>query len=222
MMNCRLCAHNVEYFASFQKRAYYRCPRCHLIQLEKNQCPTPNEEFSEYQLHQNDPKDEGYRRFLQKVTDPMLEWLNQKNNQNATTLDFGCGPGPTISIVMGEWGWNTQNYDPFFVPNKSVLLKRYDLISCTEVVEHFHEPERSWAQLYSLCSEEGSQLVVMTQPSDKHHTQQKFQQWRYIHEKSHVAFYHSFTMKWIADHFNMKLSILSPSVFWFSKLKKAL
>ena len=220
MINCRLCGHNVAFFASFQKRNYHRCPHCHLIQLARNQCPSREEEFDEYQLHQNDPMDAGYRRFLQKVTEPMLDWLKTKKKEEIIALDFGCGPGPTISVVLGEQGWNTQNYDPFFVPNKAVLLKRYDLISCTEVVEHFHEPKESWAQLFSLCKKEGSQLVVMTQTSDKHHTKQNFQQWRYIREKSHVAFYHSFTMKWIADKFNMKLSILSPSVFWFSKLQK--
>jgi len=166
-------------------------------------------------LHRNDPHDQGYRRFLSPVTNAMLEWLDTEQRQNPQILDFGAGSGPTISVVLEEQGWKVHNYDPFFFPDRSALARRYDLISCTEVVEHFYEPQRAWELLMSLRTDHG-QVVVMTQCSDAHFTAVDFQAWRYIQEKSHVAFYHSKTMFWIAKHYGLQVSRLSPSVFWFS------
>ena len=216
---CRLCTTSVLPFCSYQGREYHRCTECGLIQLKQAQCPSPKQELEEYQLHRNDPFDKGYRKFLSKVTNPMLEWLSHSSSNATTILDFGSGPGPTIAVVLAEQGWPVTNYDPFFAPKQDVLLERYDLISCTEVVEHFHDPKTSWEILLSLRKPQGH-LVVMTQPSDRYYSESTFREWRYIREKSHIAFYHSQTMVWIANTYGLQLSILSPSVFWFSANEK--
>ena len=215
MLSCRLCTTTVLPFCSYQQREYYRCPECFLIQLKRDQCPSPDQELEEYLLHKNDPFDNGYRHFLSKVTNPMLEWLERQPTKTPAILDFGSGPGPTIAAVLAEQGWRVTNYDPFFAPSEHVLQERYDLISCTEVVEHFHEPKSSWDILLSLLTQKGH-LVVMTQPSDRYYAASDFKAWRYIREKSHIAFYHSQTMQWIANTYELELSTLSPSVFWFS------
>ena len=129
-------------------------------------------------------------------------------------LDFGSGPGPTISVVLEEQGWIVHNYDPFFCPDTAVLQRKYDLISSTEVVEHFYEPSKSWHQLFSLAK---SQVVVMTQTSNRYSTVEEFKNWRYIREKSHVAFYHSLTMEWIAAEYGFQVERKAPNVFWFSR-----
>ena len=139
-----------------------------------------------------------------------------QSDKKINILDFGSGPGPTIEVVLGEQGWTVTNYDPFFTPDEQALKERYDLISCTEVVEHFHTPKTSWKLLLSLLKPQGN-LVIMTQPSDQYSTESAFKHWRYIREKSHIAFYHSQTMYWIAKTYGLQLSILSPSVFWFSR-----
>ena len=219
MILCRLCTTATLPFCNDQQRDYQRCPECFLIQLKNEQCPTPKQELEEYKLHKNDPFDNGYRQFLSKVTKPMLEWLQIQPLTTPSILDFGSGPGPTISVVLAEQGWAVTNYDPFFAPNQDVLQERYDLISCTEVVEHFHSPQTAWKRLLSLLKRQGH-LVVMTQPSDRYHCESEFKRWRYIRERSHVAFYHSQTMVWIANTYGLQLSILSPSVFWFSANEK--
>ena len=216
IMLCRLCSSRVVFFTEWQSRQYFRCSECSLIQLHRNQCPSQEEELGEYELHENDQYDKGYRKFLSPVTDAILTRLQQKQEQEPLILDFGSGPGPTISVVLQEHGWKVNNYDPFFFPNTETLEKTYDVIACTEVVEHFYEPKTSWEQLFSLVKPRGV-IFVMTQSSDNHCTEASFQKWRYIREKSHVAFYHSHTMDWLANTYGLGLSKLEPRVFAFSR-----
>jgi len=203
------------FFCQYKDREYYRCSACSLIQLKREHCPSPADEEAEYRLHNNDPYDNGYRKFLSPVTHLMLKWLEKQENTKPYILDFGAGSGPTISVVLEEQGWPVTNYDPIFYPEISTLDKKYDLISSTEVVEHFFVPHKSWKQLFSLRKQNGH-VVVMTQCSDAYFTETDFLNWRYIREKSHVAFYHSQTMSWIAKEYGLRLKKLSPNVFWFS------
>ncbi|MEC7987179.1 MAG: class I SAM-dependent methyltransferase [Myxococcota bacterium] len=216
LYSCSLCKSNTAVFTSWQQRLYYRCPICSMIQLSSTQHPGKAEEKAEYLLHDNDPYDTGYRRFLRAVTDPVLTWLEACSIENPTILDFGCGPGPALSVVLAEHGWSVFNYDPFFYPKEALLERKYDLITCTETVEHFHLPASSWKRLISLLKPNG-QLVSMTQCADRFQTPETFHHWRYIREKSHVVFYHSQTMQWIADHYCLSLERVARNVFWFTK-----
>ena len=212
---CRLCSSAVHSFFEQQHRIYERCTECQLIQLHRSHCPSFEEEKAEYMLHNNDPYDLRYRRFLEGVTQPMQDWLNEENREDINILDFGSGSGPTISVVLGEQGWNVHNYDPVYNPDERLLRKEYDLISSTEVVEHFYEPKRSWTLLFSLLKKTGC-AIVMTQSSDRYATTDTFAHWRYIRERSHVAFYHTETMYWLSKEYGLQLSVVSDNIFWFS------
>jgi hypothetical protein len=214
---CRLCQDQSSYFVRWQRYDYFRCERCKLIQRSRFQLPTAAEERAEYDLHRNDPKDQGYRRFLSKVTNPTLDWLQENVAPSVSILDFGCGPGPTISTVLGEKGWVVRNYDPMFAPDVDALDHYYDLITCTEVVEHFFDPIKSWSLLCSLLVK-GGHLVVMTEPSDRYYSADTFQDWGYIREQSHVTFYHSDTMRWLAGYFRLHMNEVQAGVYWFTRL----
>lgn len=216
MLQCRLCRSVAVSFFEQNLRNYEMCTKCSLIQLRRSQCPNPEEEKKEYMLHNNDPYDQRYRRFLKGVTQAMIAWLTKEQRVSPNILDFGSGTAPTISVVLGEQGWNVYNYDPLFNPNKKNIQRKYDLISSTEVVEHFYEPKKSWDFLFSLLKKDGC-LVIMTQTSDDHCVSETFGRWRYIREKSHVAFYHTKTMKWLAQKYEVQLSMVSNNIFWFSK-----
>lgn len=219
MTLCTLCTAQTDSFTTWKGRVYVRCASCDLIQLVEGQHPTVDEERSEYRAHNNDPTDLGYRKFLSRVTKPVLECLNQEHLLKPQLLDFGCGPGPTISVVLGESGWQMHNYDPLFYPNDALLKHRYDLITCTEVVEHFHHPRASWTQLLDLLKSTGK-LFVMTQVSDLYQQPTAFVNWHYIREKSHVAFYHTRTMAWIAQWQGVEVSQLERNVFVFKKVSE--
>ena len=93
---------------------------------------------------------QGYRRFLSCVTTPVLNWLKQNHLPTAQLFDFGCGPGPTLSVVLAEEGWTMENYDPMFFPNAALLDNQYDLVVYTEAVEHFFTARVTWGVLIGL------------------------------------------------------------------------
>ena len=56
-------------------RDYRRCADCAARYLVASQHPTREAEYAQYRLHENDPDDPRYRRFLSKLADPLLERL---------------------------------------------------------------------------------------------------------------------------------------------------
>ncbi|MGI9500644.1 MAG: methyltransferase type 12, partial [Geminicoccaceae bacterium] len=74
--DCPVCrAPAAQPFMRVGERGYWRCWTCEATFLEPDQRPTPDEEFSHYRHHENDPDDPRYRRFLSKLADPLLAKL---------------------------------------------------------------------------------------------------------------------------------------------------
>lgn len=207
---CPLCATaRARPFASVKGRIFWRCPACLLTFLQPDQRRTAAQERAEYALHENDPADSRYRAFLSRCTDPLLAHLES----GAEGLDFGCGPGPTVSVMLAERGLTVRDYDPFFRPDRSALQRDYDFIVCTETAEHFHRPAREFALLDRLLRP-GGRLALMTGLLTD---DEAFAGWRYIQEASHVTFYRRETMDWIAARFGWAAEYPARDVILFEK-----
>ncbi|HET8728852.1 MAG TPA: class I SAM-dependent methyltransferase, partial [Alphaproteobacteria bacterium] len=206
---CPLCTGQPAPFAAVRERRYLRCGRCLLTFLDPAQRPGRDEERAEYELHENDPGDPGYRRFLSRLTDALVERLSP----DAEGLDYGCGPGPAISAMLGERGIAVRDYDPFFYPDSTALDRRYDFVTCTEVVEHFHRPGEEFRRFDRLLRP-GGWLAVMTGLLTD---DEGFADWWYIREASHVTFYRPETMAWIAGRFDWTAEYPRPNVILFRK-----
>lgn len=205
---CRLCDHKAaEIYTNANKRTYLRCPNCDLIFVAKADLPSRDEEYAEYLHHNNDRGDPRYRAHLSKLTIPLTNGLPS----DAQGLDFGAGPGPTISVMLGEKGYDVSNYDPMFAPDAKMLAMQYDFIASTEVVEHFHNPKVELALLARLLKP-GGRLGVMTQLYDD---SIEFKSWYYPREVSHVAFYTRKTMSHIARKFGWSCEIIANDVILF-------
>lgn len=191
-------------------RPYHRCGRCRLVFLEPGRLPSAREERAEYDLHQNDPGDPGYRRFLGKLVDRMLPFLAPASDG----LDFGCGPGPAIAAMMRGQGHRVTNYDPIYAPDRDGLSRQYDFVTCTEVAEHFHVPARDFAVLDRLLKP-GAFLGLMTQPLT---ADVDFPAWWYAREISHVSFYAPETFDWLAAHLGWQPILAEGTVWIFRKL----
>lgn len=202
---CRLCGGSqVRDFARANDRDYLACDDCGLVFVVQSQLPSLDVERAEYALHNNDPQDAGYRRHLAKLTVPLVDGLPN----TAKGLDFGCGPGPTISVMLGEQGYDVANFDPAFYPDKSLLQRQYDFVSCTEVAEHFHNPARDFEVLAGLLNP-GGRLGIMT---GMLHDGIDFESWYYAREISHVAFYTPKTMVWIGARFDWRVESVGDNV----------
>lgn len=197
-------------FQVINKTPYYRCETCEATVMDPSCWLDESRERDIYDLHDNDPRDQAYRRFLSKLTDPLLERLEPGD----CGLDFGCGPGPALAAVLTEAGMDMAVYDPFFYPEKSALDRQYDFITCTEVAEHLHRPAAIFRQLDELLVP-GGWLGIMTcfQTSDE-----RFANWHYRRDPTHIVFYRQATMEWLAKAHGWALSIPAKDVALFQKV----
>jgi len=175
---------------SVNGRDYWRCDRCGTRFLDPSQLPSAEIEHRHYRLHENDPDDPGYRRFLSKLADPLLERLRESSEG----LDYGCGPGPALARMLEKAGHSVALYDPFFFPSPAPLQHRYDFVTCSETAEHFHRPAEEFARLMALLRP-GGWLAIMTcfQSDDT-----RFKDWHYRRDPTHVVFYRAESFRWIA------------------------
>ena len=207
---CPLCgAATARPLGRVHDRDYFDCDACGLAFLHPAQRPAPEAERARYETHRNDPADEGYRAFLARLMDPLLERLPV----GAEGLDFGSGPGPTLSRMLTSAGRPTADYDPFFQPDATALARTYDFVACTETVEHFFDPAAEFERLDALLRP-GGWLGVMTTMRDD---ARAFADWWYVRDPTHVCFYRPRTMQWIARAHGWGLELPRENVALFRK-----
>jgi cyclopropane fatty-acyl-phospholipid synthase-like methyltransferase len=192
--SCPLCKHaclNLELpKPGFRDRAplsqkqlvrYRCCLSCGFIRLNPEFYLSDQEEKAHYDMHNNDPADQRYQAFLNRLWDP----LKQQLTPGATGLDYGSGPGPALHTMARNDGFPCKHYDPFYHPDKSVLQTRYDFVTCSETAEHFHDPLSEFHKIANLLKP-GGWLGLMTTRLQPH---TDFANWHYRHDPTHVSFY---------------------------------
>jgi len=194
-------------------RPLLRCPRCRLLFVPPAERPDPDEERSRYDTHDNDPGDPRYRAFLGRLADPLLPHLRPGQEG----LDYGAGPGPALQAMLEEAGFPTAVWDPFYHPDREVLRRRYDFITCTETAEHFHRPGREFRRLNRLLRE-GGWLGLMTQPPPP---DLELSNWYYLRDPTHVCFFSKRTLAWMATRFGWEATFLPQGVTLFRKPGRA-
>jgi SAM-dependent methyltransferase len=202
--SCPLCSsQEILDFHQDLSREYLRCKNCRLTFVPREYHVSPSSEKAEYDLHENSPNDPGYRKFLGRLFEPM----NARVSPGSTGLDFGSGPGPTLSVMFEEAGHNVSIYDPFYAPDEAPLKRQYDFVTASEVVEHFRNPAEDLQRLWS-CVKPGGLLGIMTkQVLD----QASFANWHYKNDPTHVSFFCLKTFEWLAAHWRAQLIALSDS-----------
>lgn len=107
----------------------------------------------------------------------------------ARGLDFGCGPGPTLSLLL-EASPLVQPpmalYDLYYYPDKAVLAATYDFVTATEVVEHMADVGPSLDMLWSLVRPGGALAVMTKRVTDP----AAFAKWHYARDPTHITFFH--------------------------------
>ena len=209
-MSCPLCScDDAVLFFQDNQREYLRCPQCALVFVPPHHYLTPEQEKAEYDFHQNSPDDAGYRRFLGRMANPLLELLTPQS----TGLDFGCGPGPTLSLMFEEHGHSVALYDKFYHADESLFGETYDFITATEVAEHLHEPLAEIKRLWR-CLGSGGVLGVMTKMV---RDRDAFVGWHYKNDPTHVCFFARETFEWLGMRLGAELSFHGNDVVLLQK-----
>ncbi|MES0447749.1 MAG: class I SAM-dependent methyltransferase [Desulfobacterales bacterium] len=207
---CPLCSgEDLDLFFDTEKRIYLRCCYCKLVFVPQRYWLSLQEERATYDLHENDAQDQGYRQFLSRLSSPLLDRLDSKQQG----LDFGCGPGPTLALLLKEQDQLVDLYDPFYYNDPSVFNKNYDFICATEVIEHLHDPNKNFGALFKMLKP-GGWLGIMTKLVID---EQAFSQWHYIRDMTHICFYSRSTFEYLAQRFKAKLDFVENDVILLNK-----
>ena len=207
---CPLCqCKQSTLYAQDETGEYRLCRKCSLVYVLEQEYLDEDAEKARYDLHTNSSEDAGYRKYLSKVSTPVL----QRISKDARGLDFGSGPGPTLSLLFEEAGHEMNIYDHFYAKDKKVLEKKYDFITSTEVVEHLYQPGLVLDDLWKMINTEGL-LCLLTQVYVK---QDAFAKWYYKNDATHVCFFSLETMHWLANRWKADLEVISKDIFIFTK-----
>ncbi|MBL7664788.1 MAG: class I SAM-dependent methyltransferase [Bacteriovoracaceae bacterium] len=152
-------------------------------------------ETARYSTHQNSFEDPGYVKFLNQLAIPMMNYLNS----DMKGIDFGCGPGPTLSKIFLQSGIVQENYDPYFFP--LATKQNYDFLTATEVIEHFHDPAKGFKEIAALVKSNGM-IGLMT---SFYQNIDQLYNWYYVADPTHVCFFHHQTLDWLAKEFHWEL-----------------
>lgn len=214
-MHCPLCGERaVAHYWSDRQRDYLQCGHCQLVFVPPGQQLSPVQEKCHYDLHENNPGDQRYRAFLGRLCTPLVDKLVP----GSRGLDFGAGPGPTLSVMLQEAGFDVAIYDIYYAPDRSILANRYDFITATEVIEHLSRPGEVLGDLWSML-EPGGWLGLMTKlVRDK----VAFERWHYKNDPTHISFFSSVTMDYLRTQWGARIERPEDDVILFRKPDRGL
>jgi len=214
-IQCPLCEDRaVAHYWSDRQRDYLQCLHCQLVFVPSGQQLSPAQEKSHYDLHENNPGDQRYRAFLGRLCTPLIGKLAL----GSRGLDFGAGPGPTLSVMLQEAGFAVVIYDIYYAPDRSVLANRYDFITATEVVEHLSRPGEVLQTLWAML-EPGGWLGLMTKlVQDK----AAFERWHYKNDLTHISFFSFVTMDYLCTRWGASIERPEDDVILFRKPDRGL
>ena len=208
---CPLCgSENIYPYATDKKREYLQCGGCDLVFVPRIFHLSSQQANDEYDLHQNKPEDQGYRNFLNRLCGPMIMYLNPCSRG----LDFGSGPGPTLSLMFEEAGHEVELYDIFYAPSRHVFSKQYDFVSASEVVEHLLQPGLELKRLWD-CLKPGGVLGVMTKRVEN---KESFKKWHYKNDLTHICFFSDTTVDWLVENLGAEMVFKGKDVFILRKV----
>ena len=202
---CPLCAQpGAALMHRDARRHFLQCAQCALVFVPAAQRPDAATEKARYDLHQNDPSDSGYRRFLSRLADVVLKHVPLA----AQGLDFGSGPSPVLANILTAEGRLTATYDPFYVPDADVWSGQYDFITACEVFEHLHHPAAELDRLFAALRP-GGLLAVMTAFAP---AMPDFARWHYQSDFTHVCFFSAPVFEYIAQRWRVEIVYMRENI----------
>jgi hypothetical protein len=209
-MQCPLCSgHSVAAYHSDKRRDYLQCSLCELVFVPFHQQLSRQDEKAIYDQHQNSAYDQGYREFLRRLTNPLLDQLKESSQG----LDFGCGPGPTLSVMLEEQGHTMALFDLYYANDPAVLDRQYDFITSTEVIEHLAQPGAELQRLWNLLVT-GGHLGLMTKQV---RNRDAFANWHYKNDLTHISFFSEQTFVYLGQQWGSTPEFIGADVIIFRK-----
>lgn len=192
----------------------WRCQQCELIFKDPQYFLNYSEQKTRYDHHRNSIDDPGYVQTFMPILSATKELIDEKHGlQNADflVLDWGAGPVPVLSqLFKQKMNLQIDIYDPVYSPQ--LPQRKYDLITCTEVVEHMTDPLAELQKMDQYLNS-GGVLLGMT----NFYPQNNFRKWWYVRDLTHVIFFCEKTFHWLAEYFAWQVLQLQSPLFELKK-----
>lgn len=199
MSKCLICNSETTTIIDSQiSVTHSHCLNCGFIYKNQEFHLSLDIEHENYKMHNNSFESEGYVQIFVNLINDFIKPLNIERK----ILEFGSGPGPVLKELLIREGHDVYDFDPFFNKNDEYLKNKYQLITSTEVVEHFVEPLKEFEHLTSLL-EEGGYLLLMTRLRTMN--SEEFLNWWYRRDLTHISFYSLLTFEKIGKIFGLKV-----------------
>lgn len=200
MKKCKICNCNTTVIKDAKSvKIYYRCKECDYIFMDNEHHLDATLEKKHYDNHDNNLESLGYVKMFENLIN---EFVKIESNSINTALDFGCGEGEVLPILLERVGISCDRYDLFYFPQKVYKDKKYDLIVSTEVIEHLANPLDTLKELLLHLNKDGY-LLLMTyfHPSDD----EKFLKWFYIKDVTHIGLFSLKTFEHLASELGLEI-----------------
>lgn len=197
---CKVCGSKTkEVYDEQMNSFYYYCSNCEFISKDENSLLSITEEKKRYNFHNNSIEDIKYVNYFKNFLDLyVLKYVKGKEG-----LDFGSGPSPVLSMILErEYNFKMDIYDLFYAPKKVYIEKKYDLITCTEVIEHLKNP-LEYFNLFKKHLKKSGILAIMTSFHPKNI--ENFHTWYYKKDSTHISFFTKKTMQIISKKSGLNL-----------------
>jgi len=197
---CKVCKSDSSSFIDEKtSKIYHQCLNCDYIFLDKSFYIDEDTEKKHYDKHHNNLESVGYVQMFQDLVEG---FVLPKKDFISSALDFGCGEGEVLPIVLERNGIECDRYDLFYFPKKIYKDKKYDLILSTEVIEHLDKPLDMLNEILSHINE-SAYIILMTafHPLNR----EDFLKWWYIRDITHIGFFTIKTFEYIAKELNLKI-----------------
>lgn len=193
MKKCKICNSSTTAITDTKtQKIYHRCPICSYIFLDKAFYVDEAYEKKHYDKHHNTLESLGYVKMFEDLTD---EFVIPHKEGIKSALDFGCGEGEVLPIVLERNGVACDRYDLFYFPKKVYEDKKYDLILSTEVFEHLSSPLEVLKKLLLHLEKNGYILLMSAFHPD---SDDEFLKWWYIRDVTHIGFFNIKTFEFLA------------------------
>lgn len=200
-MNCKICNATAVKKVYDEKHGnnYYFCSNCDFIFLDNSEIVGIHEEKEVYDGHDNSFECDGYvemfENFLAQAVNPFID-------EKGLALEFGSGPGPVLAQMLVDSGWHVKKHDKFYESDLDYQAYQYDLITSTEVFEHFDDPLKEMEKITNILKP-GGILAIMTLLRPK--TEEEFLHWWYRRDKTHISFYSIKTLEYLAQYYGLTI-----------------
>lgn len=200
MKICKICSDKTT--KTIDKRSakkYHKCFTCSYIALDQSFYVDEVRERAHYDKHHNTLESLGYVEMFEDLVD---EFVLPYRDNIKTSLDFGCGEGEVLPIVLEREGILCDRYDLHYFPKKIYKDKKYDLILSTEVFEHLQNPLELFEELLLHVRDDGYLLLMSAFHPDN---DEEFLKWWYIRDITHIGFFNLQTFSYMSERFNLEI-----------------